>query len=94
MATHVQSLQMRVLPKISAILASTHICQTANVALKLWVEFGQCDENRYSCKLSLASMTKIGICKKASLVHFGKFGEFCEFGKLSKCKPDHLRHIK
>jgi hypothetical protein len=39
-------------------------------------------------------MTKIGICKKASLVHFGKFGEFCEFGKLSKCKPDHLRHIK
>jgi hypothetical protein len=94
MATHLQSLQMRVLAKISAILASTHICQTANVALKLWVEFSQYDENRYSCKLSLVSMTKIGICIKASLLHFGKFGEFCKFGKLSKCKPDHLKHIK
>ncbi len=94
MATRAQILQMQVLAKISAILASTHICQTANVLLKLWlaqVQFGKCDENRYSHQSSLASMTKIGIRLMASLVQFGKFGQFGEF---SECKLDRLILIK
>jgi hypothetical protein len=70
MATCVQILQMQVLAKIFAILASTYIPQTANVALKLWlaqVKFGKYDKNRYSWKASLASVHKFGKFSKCRL---------------------------